>query len=63
MKMIYKYKGGQDFGRLIKLDYILKTRTGKLLKIIINESAKEDFKNMMEWDEMDWKHHTVIIEE
>ena len=34
--------------------------TGKLINgIIISESAKEDFKEVMGWTEKQWKFHTL----
>ncbi len=30
-------------------------------EITIDESAKEDFKEMMNWDEVDWKNRTIPI--
>lgn len=30
-------------------------------EVIIDESAKEDFKEMMNWDELDWRSRTVLI--
>lgn len=41
--------------------YRLITRKGKELDIIINEVAKKDFKEMMEWDELDWNHNTKLM--
>jgi hypothetical protein len=31
--------------------------------ITIDESAKEDFKGLMGWNELDFKHNTILIKE
>lgn len=41
--------------------YQLLTKHAKKLKITIDESAKEDFKKMIGWDEFKWDFHTEQI--
>ena len=43
------------------MKYQLKTRKQKEIDVIIDESAKEDFMKMMEWDEFDFNFYTETI--
>ena len=48
--------------RKIKMPYILHKKDGMFIPIItINESAKEDFKKLMDWSEEDFKFHTTPV--
>ncbi len=43
-------------------EYYLLGRTGKLIpKITIHSSAKEDFKELMNWGEAYWNKHTLLV--
>ena len=44
--------------------YLLKTQYGEVIKgIIIEQSAKEDFKKLMGWNKDAWRNHTKEIKD
>lgn len=43
----------------LEIEYLLLTKNNKILPIIIQENVKEDFMELMEWDEKKFKKHTV----
>ena len=43
--------------------YLISARTNKLLdNVIIDETNKEAFKKMMNWDEVEFKKNTILVE-
>lgn len=41
--------------------FSVKCLCGKIPEITIDESAKEDFKEMMHWDNVDWDNNTELV--
>ena len=41
--------------------FSVKCLCGKTAEVTIDESAKEDFKEMMNWDNVDWDNNTELI--
>ena len=45
------------------MKYILLGKDLSPLKVTIDEWSKEEFKEMMDWDENDWETYTCIDED